>query len=400
MTQPIAGIDVSAIVDWLVDGAPPAREPSQWLHALCERLLDVHVGIDRMAVFVRPLHPNVAARAFYWRKGSDAIEVNEEAHAFMSTDEQRDSPIRVVIETRAEIRCRLCEPASQRDYPVFDELRADGFTDYLILPLEFIGGEVHAWSVATRSAGGFSDAEVGAITRLRPALTRLVEIQGLMRKAGNILDAYLGRHAGSRVLQGRIQRGAAETLHAIIWFCDLRDSTVLADSMSPQAYLSTLNDYFDCVLTPVQARDGDVLCFIGDAAVAIFRVGDVVADAASRAVVASTEAIARMETLNRERQADDSAPLRFSIGLHIGDVLYGNVGTATRIQFTVVGAAANEAARIESLCKALDVTLLASADVVRHAPPAWRSVGTHRLRGVGKPVELFTLRPASAASVP
>jgi len=393
-----ASPDVASIVDWLVDGAPPSRDPSQWLRALCERLLDAQVRVDRMAVFVRPLHPNVAARAFYWRRDSDAVEVNEEAHAFMATDEQRESPIRVVIDSRTQIRRRLSD-GGEPDYPVFAELRAEGFTDYLIVPLEFIGGEVHAWSVATRADGGFTDPEVAALARIRPALTRLVEIQGMMRKARNILDAYLGRHAGSRVLQGRIQRGAAETLHAIIWFCDLRDSTVLADSMSAQAYLSMLNDYFDCVLTPVQARGGEVLSFIGDAALAIFPVGDDVGDAAARAILATTEAFASMEGLNDHRAAVGATPLRFGIGLHIGDVLYGNVGTSTRIQFTVVGAAANEAARIESLCKTLDVPLLASEGVARHTPQAWRSLGTHRLRGVGKPVELFTLRAAPALSV-
>jgi adenylate cyclase len=214
-----------------------------------------------------------------------------------------------------------------------------------------------------------------------------VEVFGLARKAANILDAYLGRQAGEKVLQGRIRRGDAERIHAVIWFCDLRDSTPLADAMGPEAFLALLNEYFECVLGPVLERDGHVLRFIGDAALAIFPVGSDPADAATRAVEAAREALTRMEKLNSNRQT----PLRFGIGLHLGDVLYGNIGTRERIEFTVIGAAANEAARIEALCKTLGAPLVVSEQVARHTRHAWRSLGSQALRGVEKPVELLTL---------
>jgi adenylate cyclase len=384
-------LDVQPILDWLIDGAKPASDPNLALRILCERLLECGLRVHRVAVFVRPLHPNVAARAFYWREGSAAIEVNDEAHGFESTDEALASPIRVVYTTRQEIRARLTEPATPMDFPVLEELRADGFTDYLITPLEFMNGEVHVLSLATRGAGGFSDAEVAAIQRIRPALTRVVEIFGLTGKASNILDAYLGRNAGAKVLQGHIQRGDAENIHAVIWFCDLRDSTVLAESMEAQEYLSMLNAYFECVLGPVMERGGEVLSFIGDAALVIFPVGQDPADAATRAVDAARDAISRMQVLNERRKEAGSVRLRFGIGLHLGDVLYGNVGTPTRIAFTVVGSAANEAARIEALCKTLDASPLVSEQIANCAPFEWRSLGRHQLRGVGKPIELFTL---------
>ena len=383
--------DVQPIVDWLIAGAKPTSDPREAIRLFCRRLADAGMRVHRLAIFVRPLHPTVAARAFYWREDSDAVEMTEEDHAFMATDEQLASPIRVVVDTRRELRFRLDGPEVPNDFPILAELRGEGFTDYLITPLEFIGGEVHTLSVATRSPGGFSEADVAALHRLKPALTRLVEVYGLTRKASNILDAYLGRHTGERVLQGHIQRGDAEQIHAVIWFCDLRDSTALAESLGARAYLAMLNDYFECVLAPVLERSGEILSFIGDAALAIFPVGHDAPDAATRAVDAARDAIARMQILNEQRTTRGAVALRFGIGLHVGDVLYGNVGTPTRIAFTVVGAAANEAARLEALCKTLNASPVVSEQLASLSPHRWISLGRHRLRGVARPMELFTL---------
>jgi adenylate cyclase len=384
-------VDIQPVIDWLIEGAKPATDARHALSLLCRRILECGLRLDRLAVFVRPLHPNVVAHAYYWRHGSDEVERTDEEHGFMETDEALASPIRVVRASRQESRRRLAGPGAADDFPVLAELRQDGVTDYLIAPLEFLSGEVNAVSFATRCADGFSDAEIAAIRRLKPALTRIVEIFGLSRKAGNILDAYLGRHAGAEVLRGQIQRGDAEQIHAVIWFCDLRDSTPLADSMTPQAFLALLNQYFECVLDPVLEREGQVLRFIGDAALAIFPAGQDAADAAGRAVDAAQDAIRRMQALNEQRTRAGAAPLRFGIGLHLGDVLYGNMGTRRRIEFTVVGAAANEAARIEALCKTLDTPLLVSEPVAARTRRDWRPLGSYELRGVGKTVELFTL---------
>jgi adenylate cyclase len=209
-----------------------------------------------------------------------------------------------------------------------------------------------------------------------------------MQKARNILDAYLGPSAGEKVLAGRIKRGDGQDINAVIWFCDLRDSTPLADSMTRREFLALLNDYFECVLGPVLQHRGEVLRFIGDAALAIFPVGERPAEACAKALAAARAALAGMEKLNKNR----ARPLRFGIGLHLGEVTYGNIGTATRIEFTVIGAAANEAARIESLCKVMGVNVLVSERVVQALPlPSWRSLGSHTLRGVGDKMELFTL---------
>jgi adenylate cyclase len=382
-----AELNIQPVLDWLDAGAPGTRRPEEVLMQLCRILLGCGVSLHRVAVFVRTLHPNVAGRAFFWRADREEVEVDEAEHSFIGSEEHLASPIYAVWSTNREVRRRLADPACPMDYPVLGDLRAEGVTDYLAMPLRFVSGEVHCATFATRRPGGFTDAEIAALHRLLPPFTRLAEVYANMRKARNILDAYLGPAAGEKVLAGRIKRGDSEDIDAVIWFCDLRESTALADSMGRREFLALLNDYFECVLGPVLERGGQVLRFIGDAALAIFPVDGRPAEACARALAAAREALARMEKLNQARPRR----LRFGIGLHMGQLTYGNIGTPTRIEFTVVGAAANEAARIESLCKDLDVDLLVSEPVARALPGAFRSLGSHTLRGVGDKMQLFTV---------
>jgi adenylate cyclase len=384
-------LSIQPVLDWLDAGAPPVRRPDEALMHLCRRLVACGVSLHRVAVFVRTLHPNVAGRGYFWRADREEVEVDQAEHSFIGSEEHLASPIYAVWSGNCEVRRRLADPDCPMDYPVLADLRAEAVTDYLAMPLRFLSGEVHCATFATRRPGGFTEAELAALRRVLPPFTRLAEIYANMRKAQNILDAYLGPSAGEKVLAGRIKRGDSEEIDAVIWFCDLRESTALADSMSRREFLGLLNEYFECVLGPVLERGGQVLRFIGDAALAIFPVergpdgGE--KQACAQALAAAREALARMEKLNQARPRR----LRFGIGLHLGQLTYGNIGTPTRIEFTVVGAAANEAARIESLCKDLNVDLLASERVARALPGEFRSLGNHTLRGVGDKMELFTV---------
>jgi adenylate cyclase len=386
-----AELNIRPVLDWLDAGAPPARRPDDALMYFCRKLLACGISLHRVAVFVRTLHPNVAGRGYFWRADREEVEVDQAEHSFIGSEEHLASPIYAVWSSNREVRRRLADPACPMDYPVLGDLRAEGVTDYLAMPLRFLSDEVHCATFATRRPGGFTEAEVAALQRVLPPFTRFAEVYANMRKAQNILDAYLGPAAGEKVLAGRIKRGDGEDINAVIWFCDLRDSTALADSMGRHEFLALLNDYFECVLGPVLERGGQVLRFIGDAALAIFPVdgrpdgGE--KQACAQALAAAREALAGMEKLNQARPR----PLRFGIGLHLGELTYGNIGTPTRIEFTVVGAAANEAARIESLCKHLDVDLLVSEPVARALPGEFRSLGSHTLRGVGDKMELFTV---------
>jgi adenylate cyclase len=388
-------LNLQAITDWLDAGAPPAQTPQEVLLRLCHRLRDAGMPLYRVAVFVRTLHPNVAGRGFIWNEARDAVEVTTAPIGIQEEEIYLKSPVRVVFTQHVEIRRRIEAHDGPLDFPILEELRAEGATDFLALPVRFLSGEVHASSFVTRRPGGFSDAQVDALRRIMPPFSRVAEIYSWRRTARNILDAYLGEQAGEKVLSGKIKRGDGEDIDAVIWFCDLRDSTPLTASMGRQAFLELLNQFFECVLQPVQERKGEVLRFIGDAALAIFPVaGDPVA-ACRRAAQAAEEALANMTAFNGKR----ASPLRFGLALHRGKVTYGNIGTPTRIEFTVIGAAANEAARIESLCKTLDTPLLLSERVARHVPGA-RSLGRHALRGVAQPLELFTLDAPTAKRSP
>ena len=381
------GVDVQPIIDWLDAGASGARLPEALIGQLNQRIVAQGVDLARVAVFVRTLHPNVAGRAFFWRAENPGhVEVDIAEHDWMGSADHLASPIHAVTTTGQEIRRRLADPACPMDFPILAELRAEGMTDYYATPLPSLTGEKLMSTFTTRRPGGFTEAELAALRRLRAPVGRVAEILGWRRKAQNILEAYLGKSAGEKVLSGLIRRGDGEEIRAVIWFCDLRDSTPLADSMSRDEFLRLLNDFFECVLSPVLERNGEVLRFIGDAALAIFPVGTDPAEACRRALDAARHSLARLEALNRKREH----PLRFGIGLHMGDVLYGNIGTASRLEFTVIGAAANEAARIEALCKTLGVPFVLSGRVAAHVPGC-RSLGRHALRGVAEPVEVFTL---------
>jgi adenylate cyclase len=383
-------LNLQALVDWVDDSK--AAAPDAFLTGLCQQMLAHGIAVARVAVFARTLHPNVAGRGFFWRADKPAeVEITVAEHDWMGSDAHLASPIHAIQTTGQDIRRRLADPACPLDFGILTELRGEGMTDYYATPLPSLTGEKLLASFTTRQAGGFRDAEIAALRRLRAPVGRVAEIMGLRRKAQNILDAYLGEQTGQKVLAGQIKRGDGEEIRAVVWFCDLRDSTPLADSMSREAFLKLLNEYFECVLGPVQERKGEILRFIGDAALAIFPIGnEPAAVACAKALDAAQEAVKRMAELNAKREAAGLPRLRFGIGLHLGLVLYGNIGTPTRIEFTVIGAAANEAARIEGLCKTLKVDVAVSENVARHLAGRLRSLGHHALRGVGAPVEIFT----------
>jgi len=275
------------------------------------------------------------------------------------------------------------------------------------MPLAFSDGHVNVISFAADRPGGFSAQELAQLEQMLPVLARMLEVHAMRRTAKTLLHTYLGEHTGERVLKGLVKRGDGEDIHAAILFCDLRDSARLAESMSRDAFLAILNTFFDCTAEAVLDHGGEVLRFIGDAALAIFPTQgrpaaseherhDTVS-ACRTALAAAADAVTRMEALNRERARSGEEPLRFGIGLHIGNVTYGNIGVPRRLEFTVIGTAANEAARIEGLCKSLNKSILISAAFAQCVPGELVSLGHHRLRGLGAAREVFTLRDHDTA---
>jgi adenylate cyclase len=251
------------------------------------------------------------------------------------------------------------------DYPVLHDLRAEGVTDYFVAPLHFSSGEVHFSSWATRQPCGFGDAEIEAIESVIAPLARIAEIRAWYRVAGNLLTTYIGKNAGERVLAGHIRRGDTEAIHAVIWLSDMRGFTALADTLPPQDLVDLLNRYFDCQVPAIDAHGGEVLKYMGDGLLAIFPIGAErhFASVSAAALAAGKTARDKIAALHA---AADGPALRFGLALHIGDVLFGNIGSGNRLDFTCIGPAVNLAARLEKLAGRLGRTILASEDFVDH----------------------------------
>jgi adenylate cyclase len=281
-----------------------------------------------------------------------------------------------VSTTGTALRRRLADPGCPLDFPVLRDLREEGVTDYVVSPLRFTNDEVHFVSWATRQPGGFTDAEIAVIESVVAPLARVAEIRAYYRVAGNLLATYVGKNAGERVLAGRIRRGDTEAIHAAIWLSDMRGFTRLADSLAPQALVDLLNRYFDCQVPPIVEHGGEVLKFMGDGLLAIFPIGDgaVTAKVCAAALTAAHAARANVAALH---ESDAGVGVRFGLALHIGDVLYGNIGSGNRLDFTCIGPAVNLAARLEKLAGRLGRTIVTSQEFAKHC-------GAGELAPIGK----------------
>jgi adenylate cyclase len=327
-------------------------------------------------------------RRFLWRAGA-GVEVSEAAYEVMETDTYLRSPVPVVFATAAPIRRRIEAADCPDDYQIVGEMRAEGVTDYLIQPLQFTNGEVHAISWTTQRPGGFTDADIAALEAIRRPVARLAEVYGLRRLATTLLNTYVGRDAGERILQGQIRRGDIERIDAVILVSDLRDFTGLSNRLPAEAVIGLLNNYFDCLVPALRAHGGEVLKFVGDGLLGIFPVAADAKVACGGALAAAAEAGAALAQTNAERAERHEPRLRYGVALHLGEVLYGNVGSTGRLDFTTTGPAVNLTARLETLARDLGRELVTSAAFARHSPEPLHSLGTFRLRGFQTPEEVF-----------
>jgi adenylate cyclase len=278
-------------------------------------------------------------------------------------------------------------------------LHALGATDYVAMPMTFSGGQINIITLVSREPGGFSTAQLGVLYDILPVLSRLFEVFALQDTAATLLGTYLGRRTGGEVLNGLIKRGDGRDIDAAIWLCDLRDSTALSEAMSREAYLETLNQFFDSMVEPIVAHGGEVLKYVGDAVLAIFPIEpldpaerDAAArEACAQALAAAADAKVRVEALNQERAERGEQALRYGIGLHRGRLSYGNIGSSERLDFTVIGRAVNEAARLEEMTKTLQRPVLTSSAFALSLGPGLTSLGQHRLRGVAAQQEIFSV---------
>ena len=391
--------DTRAIADWLIDGARTASLPQDVLADLCHRLVACGIPLWRVAVLVRQLHPDVTGRRLLWRPG-EGVAVGELPYERLGTDEFIESPVSVVYATGAPLRRRLTDPHEAADFELLRGLHAQGVTDYLASPLPFTDGTVHVVSWATREAGGFTDAQIAGLEAVVAPLARIAEIWALQRTARNLLDTYVGSHAGERILSGKIRRGDTEAIRAAIWLSDMRGFTSVADRVPPQSLISLLNCYFDCQVPVIHEHGGEVLKFMGDGLLAIFplRAERDIEAVCGDALAAADAARHRLAEL--AAKTDGATDLRFGLALHVGEVLYGNIGGGNRLDFTCIGPAVNLAARLETLAGKLGRSVTVSSEFAAHSTLPLTRLGEFALPGFPGKQTVYGLADDAPRGVP
>ncbi len=392
--QAMSASGVQDIADWLIDGARSAERSDIVLGELCDRLTKAGIALWRVGVFVRTLHPDVFGRSFIWKPGSEVV-TRTASHDIVDTDMYKTSPFAALYATGEAVRIRIVDSDPATDVPFIRELREEGGTDYIAIPLIFTDGSVHATSWSTRQPGGFTPVQLAGLQAIVPPLARVAEIRALQRTAINLLDTYVGNSAGARILAGQIRRGSSESIHAVIWLSDMRGFTSMSDRLPPERVVEVLNRYFDCQVPPILNHGGEVLKFMGDGLLAIFPVASDNADVAevcSRVLTAAREARANVDALNAAQGAWSTDRLRFGLALHVGQVLYGNIGGGHRLDFTCIGPAVNLAARIEKIAGKVGRTVVASAEFARQHEAEWEHVGDFSVAGFAATQTVLGLR--------
>lgn len=383
---------LAAIVGWLTGEARHLDSPGLLLEGLCERLGARGLPLARASLTLFILHPLLHSRSYRWRAGhKHSTEMHP--HGAQHLPGYMLSPFRALREGGAPRLRRKLVGAPAADFPMLEELRADGLTDYFALPVCFGDGSRHAISWATSAPGGFTHAELSVLEGLHPILQLVVELLSNRDMTSVLLETYLGHDAGQRVLQGQIKRGDGETTSAVICLCDLRSFTELSDRLNRDALLEVLNAYFATVVGAFHAHGAEVLKFMGDAVLAIFRIeeGARVEERCETAVRTIREAVAAATNDNVERLRQGLETYDFGAALHVGDVMYGNIGAPDRLDFTVIGPAVNLASRIAGQCAVMGEPMLLSEAFAEHYRAPVRDLGEHALKGVARPVRLFSL---------
>ncbi|MGD9839858.1 MAG: adenylate/guanylate cyclase domain-containing protein [Afipia sp.] len=383
---------LQGVIDWLTGGARSAARVDQFVTQTCERLVDCGLPLSRVGVFVRTLHPNMLGRHFVWR-ADGSVTMGAMPHGDQDEDYFLSSPLAIVFEQGQEVRKRLLD-AGAGNVPFFAEMKDGGATDYIALPLLMSDGTIHAVSWITQHPEGFTKAQLADLRGLMPALTRMIEVWLLRRTAAGLLNNYVGGRAGARILAGQIRRGHTESMHAAIWLSDLRGFTPLSDRLPPEAVVEVLNTYFDCQVPAILNHGGEVLKFMGDGLLAVFPISDKEGDSETvcrRVLDAARECRKSVAAMTYSHQDEMLANFRFGLALHIGKVLYGNIGGGDRLDFTCIGPAVNLAARIEKIAARLNRTVLASTAFASQADAGWTDLGLFSVAGFAAAERVYGL---------
>jgi adenylate cyclase len=363
--------EFQGLLDWLIDGARSAPSPIQMMAQSCERLVAAGLPLSRVGVFIQTLHPDVFGHSFTWRPGAE-VAIGAADFDIQDSPEYRSSPLAIMY---------------------FDDMRAEGVTDYIALPLRFADNSVHASSWTTRQPGGFGDGELAALRALVRPLARVIEIMSLRRTASILLDTYVGNRAGERILGGQIRRGHTDTMHAAIWLSDLRGFTALSDRLSAEVVVDILNRYFDCQVPAIRKHGGEILKFMGDGLLAVFPIArdeSNIDEVCARVLEAARESRASVEAMHYAN-GEAVERFRFGVALHVGRILFGNIGGGNRLDFTCIGPAVNLAARLEKIAGRLGRTIVASAGFAGICRNGWAELGEFPIAGFARAERVYGL---------
>ena len=383
--------ETNSVLDWLVGDGRTLVDGKRFLEQLGQKLIDCGAPVWRVRLGCRTIHPQFAALSFTW--SSDRTQATEirPRHGFQGNDSYIGSPFQFIAETGGAFRRRLDDLNEESDHRLLFDLAAEGATDYLALPMVMSDGANSTFIVASKLDQGFSDKDIAQFKALALFIAPVFEVLVFRRLTQTILNTYVGPRTAERVLSGQIKRGDGEIIRAAIWFSDLRDFTPLTETLEATELLELLNAYFEAVTAAVTARGGEVLKFIGDAMLVVYPVLETSSkqQACMAALDSAEDVFAGVATLNLRRRRAGQPQIQLGLGLHLGEVIYGNVGAPDRLDFTVMGPAVNRTARLESLTKDLDESVLMSSEFASLVKAKTRSLGYFNLKGVTAKQEIF-----------
>src|SRR5712671_5898491 len=388
--------ELQKLSDWLIDGARSAASPAHMMAETCERLVQAGLPLWRVGVFVRTLHPEIFGRNFIWKPGAE-VEIGTVDFGILDSPGFHTRPPRIALTEGTHDRGRPADQQSKR-FPIGEEMSAEGVTDYIALPVPFIDGSVNASSWTTKQPGGFTDEQLSALRLVITPLARYIEIISLRRTATMLLDTYVGNRAGEKILGGQIRRGHNETMNAAIWLSDLRGFTALSDRLPAENVVDILNQYFDCQVAAIRNHGGEVLKYMGDGLLAVFPIDEYVGDeqqVCGHVLEAARESRASVEAMQYPF-ADGIERFRFGVALHVGKILYGNIGGGNLLDFTCIGPAINLAARLEKLTGKLHRTVVASEGFAGICQGGWNDLGEFPVAGFSKAARVFGLMDEDA----
>lgn len=389
LDKPDDGNISGPVVDWLLREAAFLPTPEAFTAALAQKLVEQGIYLSRLSVMAWSLHPMIAGKNFIWQHDKEEITTYAPSYEIYDHPAYVNSPLRHVSNGLGGVRHRITENPDADAFPIIEDLRAEGATDYVAMPLRFSDGRINVLSITSNHPKGFTTANLGLIFECSSVIARYYEVFMQRENAQSLLETYVGKRTGARVLGGEIRRGDGDEIDAAIMFCDLRGSTRLEEELGRTDYIALLNSFFEATSTIIHEHGGEVLKFIGDAVLAVFPAGDDAEEARRNALKSARRIVSHLDRL--AQQGDHCCEC--AIGIAYGSVTYGNVGSQERLDFTVIGQAANLAARLGDYGKTVGHPIVISRDVAGCASDA-EPLGEISLHNISRPVESFAI-PAS-----